>query len=171
MQHFFRSIPFSPYAYTQYPDGTEVGKYTPNYNVITPQVKSVTREKFMDTKFRTNPLARKQRYPNCTQQGRSLCSMTTRSRLRNGKSLLSDSIIKKLKIYEKNDTKPSINVEEQASTTNSKRKDSEVRQSLKTSISSVEFRPKTAYNTHKNRMSQSRDFSNGELTGIRQFER
>jgi hypothetical protein len=38
--------------------------------------------------------------------------MTTRSRLRNGKSLLSDSIIKKLKIYEKNDTKPSINVEE-----------------------------------------------------------
>lgn len=97
--------------------------------------------------------------------------MTTRSRVRNGKSVLSDSIIKKLKIYEKHEPKPSINVEEQASTTTSKRKDSDVRQSLKTSVSSVEFRPRTAYDRHKNRMSMSREFSTNELANIRNFEK
>ena len=127
----------------------------------------------MDTKFRTNPLQRKHRYPECTSQGRSLCSITTRSKIRNGKSLLSDSLIKKLKIYSQNDPKPSIVGDEQASTTTSKRKDSEggVRQSLKTSVSSMDSRPRTAYNTHKNRMSMSRDFGSNELSNIRQFEK
>lgn len=64
MQHFFRSIPFSPYAYMNSPDGADVGKYNPNYRVIDPKVKTVTREKFMDTeKFRTNPLLRNVVHP------------------------------------------------------------------------------------------------------------
>jgi hypothetical protein len=61
-----------------YPDGTEVGKYTPNHAFIRPNIKSVTKEKFMDTKFRTNPLTRKQRYPKCTNHGRNECNVTTR---------------------------------------------------------------------------------------------
>jgi hypothetical protein len=64
MDHFFRSLPFQPYAYTLYPDGTEVGKYTPNYTMVRPQVKQVTKEKFMNTaKYRTNPIAKKISHP------------------------------------------------------------------------------------------------------------
>ena len=46
-----------------------------------------------------------------------------------------------------------------------------MRQSLKTSVSSVDFRPRTAYDRHKNRMSMSREFGTNELANIRNFEK
>ena len=50
MDHFFRSLPKQPYAYNIYPDGAPVGKYNAKLDYVQPKVKTVTREKFMDTR-------------------------------------------------------------------------------------------------------------------------
>jgi hypothetical protein len=48
LSYFFRTLPKQPYAYEYRTDGAAVGKYNPKTDYITPQVKQVTREKFLD---------------------------------------------------------------------------------------------------------------------------
>jgi len=55
MQHFFRSLPFAPYAYNYHPDGCEVGKYTPEYRFVKKRTQTVTADRFKDPRQHKHP--------------------------------------------------------------------------------------------------------------------
>lgn len=101
MQHFFRSVPFAPYAYTIYPDGAAVGLYTPAYKHVWKDHKHVTNDRFKDTRLpgnRTDPVFTQTQYPRCTNQGRAHCDLASRAAARGGKSLLSEKQAKYLRL-------------------------------------------------------------------------
>lgn len=101
MQHFFRSVPFAPYAYSIYPDGAAVGLYSPAYKHVWKEHQHVTKDRFMDTRLpgnKTDPIFKQTQYPRCTHQGRAYCDVATRAAARGGKSLLTDKQAKYLRL-------------------------------------------------------------------------
>ena len=189
MQHFFRSLPFAPYAYNYHPDGCEVGKYTPEYRFVKKRTQTVTADRFKDPRQHKHPAkSTAETYPTCTKEGKHHCQLRARQEVRGGKSLLSESTIRRLNpkssaIDQKMDAqakeKPSVD-----SPTKTKDDDNSPnpnKSSLRNSVNRVDTddleqgekkRPHTANQTHlaRNNRRDKYDFLPKELRQIRRFE-
>ena len=189
MQHFFRSLPFAPYAYNYKPDGCEVGKYRPEYRFVKARTQTVTADKFRDPRLHKHPAKEpKDKYPTCTREGKQYCQLRARQEARGGKSLLSESTIRRLNPKSSAvDPKMEASVKDKPSIDSpTKTKDDENspnpnKSSLRNSVNRVDTddlepgekkRPHTANLNHlaRNNRRDKYDFTPKELRQIRRFE-
>ena len=74
--HFFLAAPKDPYTYVKIMDGVDPGLYHPSKQYVHPDVKQVTREKFLDMRVHKQPvIVPETKYPDCTYNGSSLCNL------------------------------------------------------------------------------------------------
>lgn len=75
--------------------------YNFNYECISPKIKGVTKDRFMDDRLPGNYTARvvtSPVYPKCSNNGQEYCSLQVRKQIRGNKTLLSESLSKRLNI-------------------------------------------------------------------------